>query len=138
MKKPSDAELASVPEAVRRFMDPMLSPLETIAGRSQLELFPYHRIAPTHQFWLHNIYGSYRGWEVTVQVYVTEASALERKAQVFLLFLVGAFDQRSWHEFEEERAQGIDGISSAVRRLVARAREVSAKLPPAGTRPARA
>ncbi len=133
MKKPSNAELASVPEAVRGFMDGMLYLLEAIATRSKLELYPYHHLAPNHAYWIHNLYGGYCGWEITVQVYVNEALARERKARVILFFLFNAFEQRAWEEWEEERVHGIDGILRAVSSLINRAFAICARLHPVGT-----
>ena len=135
MNKPSDAELASVPEAVRRFMDGMLRNLDAAAKRAKLELYAYHYLAPGHTYWIHNLFGAYYGWRVTVQVYVNEDLARERRAKVLLhVSFAWPVPGSEWVVLAEERAEGVNQVLQAILRLADHAADLCGlRLPRAGT-----
>ena len=118
MKKPSKEELAQIPEIVRVFMDGMLRHLDAAAKKSKLELRAYEHLAANDSEWMHNLYGKYYGWQVTVQVSTDEASARDRIAKAHLYVNVRARDCWRWEALATEAVSGMDEVIRAVGRFI--------------------
>ncbi len=117
MKKPSKEALARIPEAVRTFMNGMLPHLKGAAKHSLLELRAYEHLTANSKNWMHNLYGTYYGWQVTVQVISDEASARERMAKVCVHVYVRAHTDWRWEVLLTEPIRGLDEMIRAVGRL---------------------